>query len=66
LKLVDPNVQLQGNPSLLCVFTISANYVTSFAAFWILNNEHGGIHDTILVTGIPLEGSIIACQRAAG
>jgi class 3 adenylate cyclase len=82
LRLVDPNVRLKGNPSPICVFTISANDVTSFAAFWILNNEHGGIHDTkiqeiqnhiscrtrsaVLVTGIPLAGSVIACQRAAG
>jgi class 3 adenylate cyclase len=80
MLVLDASVQLKGAPEPIAVYTLSDAKL--FSAFRILENVHGGVHDqkvqeiqnhisgrhrsAVLVTGIPLAGMTIVCQRAAG
>jgi hypothetical protein len=80
MKLLNPSVGMKGSPEPIVVYTLSD--ATLFSAFRILENVHGGVHSeqvqeiqnhisnrersAVVVTGIPLAGMTIACQRAAG
>lgn len=80
MKLYDESVELKGAPAPISVYTLSNAEL--FSAFRIMSNLHGGVHDSkvqeiqnhiscrtrsaVLVTGIPLAGMGIVCQRAAG
>lgn len=80
MKVFNECVELKGAPAPISVYTLSDAKL--FAAFHIMRNLHGGVHDSkvqelqnhiscrtrsaVLVTGIPLAGMGIVCQRAAG
>jgi class 3 adenylate cyclase len=80
LKVLDHSVPMKGNPEPIAIYTLSD--ATLFSAFRLLENVHGSVHNekvqeiqnhidcrersAVIVTGIPLAGMTIACQRAAG
>jgi class 3 adenylate cyclase len=73
-------VSLKGTHEPVAVYTLSDS--ESFSAFRILGNNHGAVHNesvqeiqnhishrnrsAVLITGIPLSGMVMVCQRAAG
>jgi class 3 adenylate cyclase len=80
MLVLDASVVLKGTSEPIAVYTLSDAKL--FSAFRILENVHGGVHNdkvqeiqnrisgrhrsAVLVTGIPLAGMTIVCQRAAG
>jgi hypothetical protein len=80
MKVLNQSVPMKGTVGPIVVYTLSD--AKSFSAFRILENVHGSVHNNqvqeiqnhidnrersaVVVTGIPLAGMIIACQRAAG
>ena len=80
MKVLNQSVAMKGTAGPIVVYTLSDAKL--FSAFRILENVHGSVHNNqvqeiqnhidnrersvVLVTGIPLAGMIIACQRAAG
>jgi class 3 adenylate cyclase len=80
MELFNSCVTLKGTVSPVPVYTLSTSSV--YAAFRVLETVHGSMHDgkvaeiqehiesrsrcAVLVTGPPLAGKKIVCQRAAG
>ena len=80
MTILNPSVTVKGTLDPIPVFTVSDS--KQHSAFRIMDNVAGGIHSdavqkiqnhiagrrrcAVLVTGIPLAGKKIACQRAAG
>ena len=80
MKVLNQHVAMKGTMGPIVVYTLSDAKL--FSAFRILENVHGSVHNNqvqeiqnhidnrersaVIVTGIPLAGMIIACQRAAG
>ena len=80
MKVLNQSVAMKGTVGPIVVYTLSDAKL--FSAFRILENVHGSVHNNqvqeiqnhidnrersaVIVTGIPLAGMIIACQRAAG
>lgn len=80
MRLVDSGVQIKGSRELCSVYTISDS--EQHSASWIMESDHVAIHDfqmediyrfiesrrrsAVVVTGAPLVGKKMVCQRAAG
>lgn len=80
LEILDPAVQLKGATKLVAVYQLSNAKIQS--AFRLLETVHARVHDdkmeemvqfvsdlsrsACVVTGIPLSGKKILCQRVAG
>ena len=80
MKAVDSSVLLKGTADPIAVYTISDS--KQHSASRVMANVHGGVHNdkvqaihdyagarsraAVVVTGSPLAGKKIVCQRAAG
>jgi hypothetical protein len=80
MTVLDPAVPVKGSPIPIPVYTLSDS--RSYNAFRILENVHGGLHNdyvqaiqnhidsrhrsAVVVTGCPMAGMRIVCERAAG
>ena len=80
LAILEESVPMKGSPEPITIYTISDSKL--YSAFRILENVHGSVHSAkvqeiqnriggrarsaVVVTGIPMAGMRIVCQRAAG